>query len=142
LRCRAAIAAKAGECLTARLGHLDYEVFGLILLDKRHRVIECADLFRGTIDGASVRPREAAKLALQKSAAACIACHNHPLGGFVFVTTEDNLLKYSLSEFNCRLNDDGDSFRRANDWNEASERIPHRVQEALRTKQVRFPAAQ
>jgi RadC-like JAB domain len=32
---------KAGEYLTARLGHLDYEVFGLILLDKRHRVIEC-----------------------------------------------------------------------------------------------------
>jgi DNA repair protein RadC len=43
---------KAGEYLTVRLGHLDYEVFGLILLDKRHRVIECVDLFRGTIDGA------------------------------------------------------------------------------------------
>jgi DNA repair protein RadC len=43
---------KAGEYLTVRLGHLDYEVFGLILLDKRHRVIECIDLFRGTIDGA------------------------------------------------------------------------------------------
>jgi DNA repair protein RadC len=43
---------KAGEYLTARLGHLDYEVFGLILLDKRNRVIECIDLFRGTIDGA------------------------------------------------------------------------------------------
>ena len=35
---------KAGEYLAARLGHLDYEVFGLILLDKRHRVIECIDL--------------------------------------------------------------------------------------------------
>ena len=42
---------KTGEYLMARLGHLDYEVFGLILLDKRHRVIECIDLFRGTIDG-------------------------------------------------------------------------------------------
>jgi DNA repair protein RadC len=60
---------KTGEYLTARLGHLDYEVFGLILLDKRHRVIECIDLFRGTIDGASVHPREVVKLALQKSAA-------------------------------------------------------------------------
>jgi len=49
-----------------RLGHLDYEVFGLILLDKRHRVIECVDLFRGTIDGASVHPREIVKIALQK----------------------------------------------------------------------------
>ena len=69
-----------GEYLTARLGHLDYEVFGLILLDKRHRVIECIDLFRGTIDGASVHPREVVKLALQKSAAACIVYHIHPSG--------------------------------------------------------------
>jgi DNA repair protein RadC len=61
---------KTGEYLTARLGHLDYEVFGLTLLDKRHRVIECVNLFRGTIDGASVHPREVVKLALQKSAAA------------------------------------------------------------------------
>jgi hypothetical protein len=66
---------KTGEYLTVRLGHLDYEVFGLILLDKRHRVIECIDLFRGTIDGA-VHPREVVKLALQKSAAACIVCHS------------------------------------------------------------------
>jgi DNA repair protein RadC len=71
---------KTGEYLTARLGHLDYEVFGLILLDKRHRVIECMELFRGTIDGASVHPREVVKLALQKSAAACIVYHNHPSG--------------------------------------------------------------
>ena len=62
---------KTGEYLTARLGHLDYEVFGLILLDKRHRVIECIDLFRGTID---------VKLALERSAAACIVYHNHPSG--------------------------------------------------------------
>ena len=47
---------KTGEYLMARLGHLDYEVFGLILLDKRHRIIECIDLFRGTIDGACVTP--------------------------------------------------------------------------------------
>jgi DNA repair protein RadC len=71
---------KTGEYLTLRLGHLDYEVFGLILLDTRHRVIECVDLVRGTIDGASVHPREVVKLALQKSAAACIVYHNHPSG--------------------------------------------------------------
>jgi DNA repair protein RadC len=71
---------KTGEYLMARLGHLDYEVFGLILLDKRHRVIECIDLFRGTIDGASVHPREVVKLALLKGAAACIVYHNHPSG--------------------------------------------------------------
>ncbi len=71
---------KVGEYLTLRLGNLDHEIFGLILLDKRHRVIECVDLFRGTIDGASVHPREVVKLALLKGAAVCIAYHNHPSG--------------------------------------------------------------
>jgi DNA repair protein RadC len=70
----------AGEYLSTRLGHLEYEVFGLILLDKRRRVIECFDLFRGTIDGASVHPREIVKLALHKNAAECIVYHNHPSG--------------------------------------------------------------
>jgi len=58
--------AKVGEYLSARVGHLDYEVFGLILLDTRRRVIECLELFRGTIDGASVHPREVVKIALLK----------------------------------------------------------------------------
>jgi DNA repair protein RadC len=48
------------------------------LLDRRHRVIEYVELFRGTIDGASVRPREIVKLALDKGAAACLLFHNHP----------------------------------------------------------------
>ena len=71
---------RVGEYLTMRLGNLDYEIFGLILLDQRHRLIECIDLFRGTLDGASVHPREVVKLALQKGAAACLAYHNHPSG--------------------------------------------------------------
>jgi DNA repair protein RadC len=51
-----------------------YEVFGLIPLDKSHRVIECIDLFRGTIDGASVHPREVVKLRCRKALrrASCI----------------------------------------------------------------------
>ncbi len=53
---------KVGEYLTMRVGHLDYECFGLILVDGRHRVIDCVELFRGTIDGASVYPREVVKL--------------------------------------------------------------------------------
>lgn len=71
---------KVGEYLTMRLGHLDYECFGLILVDGRHRVIDCVELFRGTIDGASVHPREVVKLALDKQAAAAVAYHNHPSG--------------------------------------------------------------
>ena len=71
---------KVGEYLSTRLGHLDYEIFGLILVDQRHRVIECIDLFRGTLSGASVHPREVVELALLKGAAACLAYHNHPSG--------------------------------------------------------------
>lgn len=71
---------KVGEYLTTRVGHLDYECFGLILVDGRHRVIDCVELFRGTIDGASVYPREVVKLVLDRQAAAAIAWHNHPSG--------------------------------------------------------------
>ena len=71
---------KVGEYLTMRLGHLDYECFGLILVDQQHRVIDCVELFRGTIDGASVYPREVVKLVLDRQAAAAVAYHNHPSG--------------------------------------------------------------
>ena len=71
---------KVREYLTMRLGHLDYEIFAVLLVDQRHRVIEYVELFRGTIDGASVYPREIVKLALEKGAAACILLHNHPSG--------------------------------------------------------------
>jgi DNA repair protein RadC len=50
-----------------------------LYLDKRHRLIQFEELFRGTIDGASVHPREVVKLALQRNAAAVIVAHNHPL---------------------------------------------------------------
>jgi DNA repair protein RadC len=69
---------QVGEYLTMRLGHLDYECFGLILVDARHRVLDCVELFRGTISGAPVYPREVLKLVLAKEAAAAVAWHNHP----------------------------------------------------------------
>jgi DNA repair protein RadC len=71
---------KVREYLTVRLGYLDHEIFAVILLDKRYRVIEYVELFRGTIDGASVHPREVVKLVLAKGAAACLLVHNHPSG--------------------------------------------------------------
>jgi DNA repair protein RadC len=63
-----------------RLSARDHEVFTVIFMDNRHRVIECLEMFRGTIDGASVHPREVVKEALQRNAAAVILCHNHPSG--------------------------------------------------------------
>lgn len=71
---------KVGEYLAMRLGHLDYECFGLILVDNRHRVIDCVELFRGTIDGAAVHPREVVREALARNAAAVIFSHGHPSG--------------------------------------------------------------
>ncbi len=66
--------------LQLRLAHLEHEVFAVLWLDNRHRVIEFEELFRGTIDGASVHPREVVKSALKHNAAACIFAHNHPSG--------------------------------------------------------------
>ncbi len=60
-------------------GHL-HEVFACLFLDNRNRVIGFEELFRGTIDGASVYPREVARQALHHNAAAVIFAHNHPSG--------------------------------------------------------------
>lgn len=56
------------------------EVFAVLFLDTRHRLIEFCRLFFGTIDSAAVYPREVAKVALQLNAAAVILVHNHPSG--------------------------------------------------------------
>jgi len=66
--------------LTARLADVPYEVFGALMLDNRHRLIEYREMFRGTIDGASVHPREVVRDALAANAAALIFFHNHPSG--------------------------------------------------------------
>lgn len=66
--------------LREMLGGRDHEVFVVVLLDNRHRVIRVEEMFRGTIDGASVHPREVVKEALNAAAAAVIFAHNHPSG--------------------------------------------------------------
>jgi DNA repair protein RadC len=68
------------EFLRARLRDRDHEVFCCLFLDNRHRVICFDEVFRGTIDGASVHPRDVVKLALSRNAAAVILAHNHPSG--------------------------------------------------------------
>lgn len=66
--------------LSAQMRGYSYEVFACLFLDNQHRVIEFEELFRGTIDGASVYPREVLKRALYHNAAAMIFAHNHPSG--------------------------------------------------------------
>ncbi|MGB5834773.1 MAG: DNA repair protein RadC [Thiohalocapsa sp.] len=66
--------------LKARLRGYPHEVFACLFLDNRNRVIEYRELFRGTIDGASVHPREVVREAMHWNAAAVIFAHNHPSG--------------------------------------------------------------
>lgn len=68
------------QFLTAQLRHKTYEVFAILFLDNQHRLLFYRELFQGTIDGASVYPREVVKQVLQVNAAAVIFAHNHPSG--------------------------------------------------------------
>jgi len=68
------------DLATLHLSELEHEVFSIMWIDNRYRLIEYETMFRGTIDGASVHPREVVKSALTHNAAACILSHNHPSG--------------------------------------------------------------
>ncbi|MEJ5042867.1 JAB domain-containing protein [Pseudomonas sp. MYb398] len=68
------------EYLRTKLAGFEHEVFAVLFMDTRHRLIEYREMFRGTIDGASVYPREVVKEALRLNAAAVVISHNHPSG--------------------------------------------------------------
>ena len=68
------------EYLRAKLAGFEHEVFAVLFLDTQDRLIAYAEMFRGTIDSASVNPRELVKEALRLNAAAVIVSHNHPSG--------------------------------------------------------------
>ncbi len=85
------------DFLTARLRDRSYEVFCCLHLDNRHRLIAFDELFRGTIDGASVHPREVVKQALARNAAAVILAHNHP-SGVAEPSQADELITQRLKE--------------------------------------------
>lgn len=79
------------EFLRLHIGPLEYEVFGAVFLDNRHRLIRHEDLFRGTIDCAQVHVREVLLAALRLSAAAVVLYHNHPSGN-VEPSTADEVI--------------------------------------------------
>jgi DNA repair protein RadC len=70
----------AREFLRHKLSHLKAEVFAVIFMDNRHRAIAYEELFNGTIDGASVHPREVVRRVIENNAAAVMFAHNHPSG--------------------------------------------------------------
>ena len=63
------------EFLRMHLGACEHEIFGVLHLDSRHRLIAAEDLFRGTINSSSVHPREVVKAALRQNSAALVLFH-------------------------------------------------------------------
>ena len=86
---------KVGTYLQCEIGHYSREVFCVLLLDNQNRLIECVELFQGTINSANVYPREVVKLALAKNAAAVILAHNHP-SGVAEPSASDKLITQAL----------------------------------------------
>lgn len=99
LRSMAALESPAAtqRFLVAQLRDRPYEVFCCLYLDTRHRLIDCQELFRGTLDGASVHPREVVREALARHAAAVILAHNHP-SGVAEPSQADELITLRLRE--------------------------------------------
>ncbi|MDF5906696.1 DNA repair protein RadC [Pseudomonas aeruginosa] len=83
------------DYLKARLRHEQHEVFACLFLDTRHRVLAFEVLFQGSIDGASVYPRQVVKRTLAHNAAALILTHNHPSATPVRVSPTASSLRAS-----------------------------------------------
>lgn len=71
---------QAADFLIHQLRDRPREVFAIVYLDNRHHVLHYEELFQGTLNGATVHPREVVKSALRHNAAAVIIAHNHPSG--------------------------------------------------------------
>lgn len=83
--------------LLAQLRDRPFEVFCCLHLDNRHRLIAFEEMFRGTIDSASVHPREVVREALMHNSAAVILAHNHP-SGMAEPSQADELITRRLKE--------------------------------------------
>jgi DNA repair protein RadC len=85
------------QYLQSRLRDRQEEVFCCLFLDNRHRILAFEELFNGTLNGATVYPREVVKRALEHNAAALIFAHNHP-SGVAEPSQADKLLTTRLKE--------------------------------------------
>ena len=86
---------QVGEYLCQHIGQHQREIFAVLMLDSQHRFIQLEELFQGTIDSASVHPREVVKSVLKHNAAAVILSHNHP-SGVAEPSQSDRLITDSL----------------------------------------------
>jgi len=92
--------------LFTQIGHLQRETFGLLLLDQQNQLIKFQPLFTGTLNQASVHPREIIKTTLDNDAAAVILAHNHPSGdptpSQADITLTNSLIEaFNLIEVRC-----------------------------------------
>ena len=98
----------ATDLLNTLISHLEHEVFVVIWLNSQHKVIQSEEMFRGSIDGASIYPREVVKAGLACNAAAVIFAHNHPSGHSEPSSADIQItkrLKEALSLMDIRLLD-------------------------------------
>ena len=98
----------SADWLRVHCATMTAEVFGVIFLDNRHRILQSRELFRGTIDGASVHPREVVRAVLEANAAAVVLWHNHPSGNAEPSAADVALtqtLKQALDLIGCRVLD-------------------------------------
>lgn len=100
--------AGAKAWLKLHLGTVPYEVFGLVHLDQRHRIIQTQDLFCGTINGATVVPREVVAECFKHNSAAVVLYHQHPSGDSTPSVADDMLtsqIKQALAMIEVRVID-------------------------------------
>ncbi len=96
------------EYLQIKLAEREHEVFCVMFLDNRYRILCFEELFRGTVDSTHVYPREIVKLALLKNAVAVILVHNHPSGSAEPSQADQQIsqrIKETLALFEIRVLD-------------------------------------
>ena len=96
------------QFLRRALASKKHEVFACLYLDTQHHIIDFEELFTGTLDAASVYPREVVRSVIEKAAAAVIFCHNHPSGSTTASEADIHLtarLKKALELIDVRVLD-------------------------------------
>jgi DNA repair protein RadC len=89
--------AQVREFLQTKIARLEHEVFLCLYLDASNRLIECQELFRGSIDRTTIYPREIIKESLNRNASALVVAHNHP-GGSPLPSPDDEVITRELCQ--------------------------------------------
>ncbi|HZM23762.1 MAG TPA: DNA repair protein RadC [Anaerolineales bacterium] len=72
--------ADAAALVSYEMSALEQEHLRVALLDRRNRVLEIVEVYKGSVNSSQVRIGEVFKEAVRKNASAVIVIHNHPSG--------------------------------------------------------------